>query len=330
MPLLDHYLRAVRLYLPKGPQQDDIIDEIAEHLTARLEDEAASLGRPLTEVEQEAVFARHGSPMIVAERYGVAQRGFAFGRQLIGPELFPLYARVLAFQLPFTLAVLVFIGLTNKSQILTPSGLLWPLLIQFSLTTGIFMTIDLFQRRSRRTGETPSGRGWNFPPQHLQPIPRWQSAAGAVVLGLGAAWWGALPYAPSLVIGGAARYLELTAAWDPFYWPALLVLATGIVQRIATWVRPDWNWLQPLTRVLTNGVALVFVWLFLQEYPFLTARPGTSVASANLDALRLSDSIWWHSALTFGLYSLSCLVFNLILCVQFARRRARRRLEQMA
>ena len=89
------------------------------------------------------------------------------------------------------------------------------------------MLIDMFGRRSRRTGETPSGWGWNFPPQHLQPIPRWQSAAGAVVLGLGAAWWAAVPYAPSLVIGGAARYLELTAAWEPFYWPVLLVLAVG-------------------------------------------------------------------------------------------------------
>ena len=58
--------------------------------------------------------------------------------------------------------------------------------------------------------------------------------------------------------------------------------------------------------------------------------PGTTVATASLDAVRLSDDIWWHSGLTFGLYSLSCLIFNLILCVQFVRRRARRRLEQMA
>lgn len=330
MPLLDHYLRAVRLYLPKGAQQDDIVEEIAEHLTATIEEEEGRVGRSLTETEEEAVLARHGSPMIVAERYGVAQRGFAFGRQLIGPELFPLYARVLLFQMPFTLAVLVFIGLTDKSQILTPSGILWPLLIQFCLTTGVFMTIDLFQRRSRRTGETPSGWGWNFPPQHLKPIPRWQSAAGGVVLGVGAAWWAALPYAPSLVIGGAARYLELTAAWDPFYWPALIVLAAGIAQRIATWLRPDWNWLQPPTRVLTNGVALVMVGGFLQAYPYVTVMPGTTVANASLVAMGLSDGIWWHSGFTFGLYSLSCLVFNLILCVQFARRRARRRLEQMA
>ncbi len=139
-----------------------------------------------------------------------------------------------------------------------------------------------------------------------------------------------MPYAPSLVIGGAARYLDLTAAWEPFYWPVLLVLATGITQRIATWVRPDWNWLQPLTRVLTNGMALVMVARFLRAYPYVTVMPGTTVASASLDAVRLSDNIWWHSGLTFGLYSLSCLLFNLFLCVQFARRRVRRRLEQMA
>ena len=236
MPLLDHYLRAVRFYLSKGPQQDDIIEEIAGHLTAIIEEEESHLGRPLTEVEEEALLTRHGGPMVVAARYGVAQRGLAFGRQLISPET--------------------------------------------------------FQRRSRRTGAYPSGWVWNFPPQHLQPIPPWQSAAGAVVLGLGAAWWAAVPYAPSLVIGGAARYLELTAAWEPFYWPVLLVLVA----------------------------------LFLKAYPYVTVTPGTTVAHASQVAVGLSDGIWWHSGFTFGLYSLSCLVFNLILCVQFARRR----LEQTA
>jgi hypothetical protein len=330
MPILDDYLRAVRRYLPKGPQQDDIVEEIAEHLVARLEDEAASLGRPLTEVEEEAVLTRHGSPMLVAERYGVAQRGFAFGRQLISPEIFPMYARVLSFQLPFTLLMLIVIGWTNKPQLFSLRGLLTPLVIQFVLTTTIFVAIDAFSRRSVRSGEMPSGWLWNFPPQRLQPIPRWQSLSGLAVLGLAAAWWAALPFAPSLVIGGAAQYLELTPAWNPFYWPVLLVLAVGIAQRATTLRRPDWNWLQPPTRVLTNGVALVLVALFLQSYPYLAPTPGASVAAAPFDAVRLSDDIWWHSGATFGLYSLSCLIFNLILSVQFVRSRARRRLEQIA
>lgn len=329
MPLLDNYLRAVRQYLPKGRQQDDILDEIAGHLTAKLEDEAAELGRPLSEVEEEAVLARHGSPMLVAERYGYKQRGFAFGRQLIGPEIFPMYARVLWFQMPFTLLALLVIGWTNKPNLLSLRGLLLPLLSQFVITTTVFIAVDAFSRRANRPGERPSGWLPNFPPQHLLPIPRWQSTSGLVVLVLVAMWWAAVPYMPALVIGGAAQYLELTAAWGAFYWPVLFVLAVGIAQRVATLLRPDWNWLQPPTRVVTNAVALVLVAMFLREYPYVTVMPGTTVASASLDAARLSDDIWWHSGASFGLYSLSCLIFNLILSIQFVRSRARRRLEQM-
>lgn len=329
MPLLDNYLRAVRQYLPKGRQQDDILDEIAGHLTAKLEDEAAELGRPLSEVEEEAVLARHGSPMLVAERYGYKQRGFAFGRQLIGPEIFPMYARVLWFQMPFTLLALLVIGWTNKPNLLSLRGLLLPLLSQFVITTTVFIAVDAFSRRANRPGERPSGWLPNFPPQHLLPIPRWQSTSGLVVLVLVAMWWAAVPDMPALVIGGAAQYLELTAAWGAFYWPVLLVLAVGIAQRVATLLRPDWNWLQPPTRVVTNAVALVLVAMFLREYPYVTVMPGTTVASASLDAARLSDDIWWHSGASFGLYSLSCLIFNLILSIQFVRSRARRRLEQM-
>ena len=111
-----------------------------------------------------------------------------------------------------------------------------------------------------------------------------------------------MPFVPAMVIGGAAQYLELTPAWAPFYWPVLLVLAVGIAQRIATLMRPEWNWLQPPTRVLTNGVALVLMVLFLQGYPFVAPMAGTTVSTAAVDAARLSDDIWWHSGASFGLY----------------------------
>jgi hypothetical protein len=266
--------------------------------------------------------------LLVAERYGFKQRGLAFGRQLISPELFPMYARVLSFQMPFTLLMLLLIAWTNKPDLFSVRGLLLPLLIQFALTTTVFVAVDAFSRRSIRIGERPSGWLPHFPPQHLQPIPRWQSMSGLIVLSLASVWWAALPAMPALVIGGAARYLELTAAWQPFYWPVLLVLAVGLAQRTATLLRPDWNWLQPPARVLTNGVALVLLALFLRAYPYVAVMPGTTVASASFDAGRLSDDIWWHSGATFGLYSLSCLIFNLILSLQFLRSRARRRLEQ--
>src|SRR6187397_2188718 len=104
MSLLDHYLRAVRQYLPKR-DRDDIISELSEHLESTMEERAAALSRPLTDAEQEAVLVEHGNPVIVAARYGATSMGLSFGRQLIGPELFPLYVRILL--LDWTLVLLV-------------------------------------------------------------------------------------------------------------------------------------------------------------------------------------------------------------------------------
>src|SRR5262249_24302345 len=105
MTLLKHYVSAVRMYMPKGPQQEDILSELSEHLQSMIDEEEDALGRPLSEVEQEALLTRFGNPVIVAERYGAPRRSVAFGWQLIGPELFPLFARILLLDWAVTLIV---------------------------------------------------------------------------------------------------------------------------------------------------------------------------------------------------------------------------------
>jgi hypothetical protein len=104
MTLLDHYLRAVRIYLPKGPARTDILNELEEHLRERFAEQEAELGRSLSEIDQEQVLAQFGDPLVVASRYGGRNFGLSFGRQLIGPELFPLYARILLAQFTCTFA----------------------------------------------------------------------------------------------------------------------------------------------------------------------------------------------------------------------------------
>ena len=71
--------------------KDDIINELSENLLSRMEETEAELGRPLTETEQETILREHGDPMVVASRYGATHRCVSFGRQLIGPALFPIY-----------------------------------------------------------------------------------------------------------------------------------------------------------------------------------------------------------------------------------------------
>lgn len=104
MEPLDCYLLAVKRFLPES-QQGDILNELSENLRAEREDKAAELGRPLNEEEQKAWLMQHGHPMLVAGHYQPSQIGLAFGRQLIGPALFPVYLRVLWFNLGISFAI---------------------------------------------------------------------------------------------------------------------------------------------------------------------------------------------------------------------------------
>jgi hypothetical protein len=97
MDLIDRYLDAVRLFLPRD-QRDDITAELRDVLLTRREEREAELGRPLTGKEDEALLHDYGHPLIVAARYGKTQ-------YLIGPEIYPIYAFVV-------MVVLAAIGLS--------------------------------------------------------------------------------------------------------------------------------------------------------------------------------------------------------------------------
>ena len=273
MNLLQNYLNAVRAYLPRSVDQKDILSELSAHLQIKFEEREEELGRSLTEDEQAEVLSQYGTPVVVAGRYGATSQGLSFGRQLIGPEIFLLYRRVLLAQLLLTLVVgtiLRMLGAFGGRW----TGMVGIMVTQFALTTTIFIAIDAFKQRSE------SRAGWNFPPAYLQPVPRWQSISGFVCLSVVALWWALVPYAPVLMLGSAVNRIELAPGWTAFYWPVLLPLLIGGTQRLITFVEPRKSWLQSFTRLVTNawGVALV--------YPFMLATPYVvPIAGAGGDQL---------------------------------------------
>src|SRR5262249_30523346 len=151
MTLLKHYVSAVRMYMPKGPQQEDILSELSEHLQSMIDEEEDALGRPLTEVEQEALLTRFGNPVIVAERYGAPRRSVALGWQLIGPEVCPLFVRILLLDWAVTLIVVPIIWWFGTA---IPRLGFWsfagPMLAQLVIVTLVFTAVDWFQRLARR------------------------------------------------------------------------------------------------------------------------------------------------------------------------------------
>jgi hypothetical protein len=330
MTLLEHYLHAVSIYLPRGVPSDDIISELSESLQGKLEEGQAALGRPLTEAEQADLLARHGNPLTVAAAYGPTNRGLAFGWQLISPEGFPPY--VAALLLNFTVIVVThtlwtLFGVTTLGLVLR--DVLIAMLVASVLTTVVFIGLDAFRRRERISPREQSQ--FLFLPLHLKRVPRGWSAAGMVVLTATGLWWAAVPFQPALMLGGAANSLRLTQAWAPFYWPILVLLAAGVIQRGVTLARPEWNWLQAVTRLTTNGLALAMLYPFLVASPYVAvAGTAVDVAGAEALALQINTQIWWQVLLIGGIYWLFWSGFFAWVCAQHLRHLLRHRREQAA
>src|SRR5215471_17625660 len=117
MEILDRYLKAVAKALPEA-QREDIIRELSEDIRSEMEDKQSELGRPLTEAEQQALLKQRGNPLLLAARYHQDDRRVAFGRELIGPVLYPFYIKVLSFNLGLTFIVIgtIFLALSVSGQ----------------------------------------------------------------------------------------------------------------------------------------------------------------------------------------------------------------------
>src|ERR1700757_430676 len=145
MQIIDGYLHSVRKCLPSA-QADDIIEELSENIHAHIEDKESELQRSLSDSEIEAILKQHGHPLLVASRYRQEHRNVSFGRQIIGPALFPFYIRVLKFNLGLTSVVLIviFAALFASGQPIGtfPEVFLYQLLIQLAIVTLIFWLMD--------------------------------------------------------------------------------------------------------------------------------------------------------------------------------------------
>lgn len=318
MRLLDHYLKAVRTYLPKDAPQDDILLELRGHLQTLLEERQTAIGRTLTEREQEEVLAAHGSPIDIAGRYGSGGRGLAFGRELISPETFPLFIRIFLLNIVLTAGAHIGLPLLGGQPVRIVTFAV-AVAVQFVILTVVFTVMDAMQRRPGLAGRRGMPRqSWRFPPPYLQRIPRWQSLSGGIALSIALAWWAAVPSVPVLIFGSAADRLALADSWHPFYWPVVSLLLLGIAQRVTTFVRPDWNWIQAVTRLTVNAALVALLIPFLRGHPHVTPLTPVLPESARL-ATRVSNMIWWYAFLGFGLYWLITAAFNAWLCASIGR-----------
>ena len=268
MDLLDRYVKAVNSFLPLE-KQDDIVKELSANLQAQMDDREAQLGRPLSEIEQEAILQQHGHPMIVAGHYQINQGTLVFGRQLIGATLFPLYRKALSITLGVSLAIclviLIVLGvsgtpITFESVVNT---ILLQMVIQFAVVTAIFAAADSYLPRTPWNVQRPPALHPVFRQgQQWQLRPRLESIAEIVAIVV-SVWWLWLVFdRPSLLVGSIADTYQLGPIWHQAAPLILLVFSVSLAQAVVTLVRPSWARFRPVLRLVMD-IALLGIAVYV-------------------------------------------------------------------
>lgn len=290
MEIVERYLQSVKTCLPAA-QADDIIKELSENIFAQIEDKESELQRPLTESELEAIIKQHGHPLVVASRYRQEQRNVSFGRQIIGPALFPFYIRVLRFNLGLTSVILlvIFAALFAGGQ---PVGhflqvFTFQLLIQFAIVTFIFSLMDRHFTQFPDRWDPRKPYGVRHPALTASVdaprIPRLTSASQLVGLFVALFWLRAVQHSQFLLFGPASAFLHLSPAWNQLYLPIVALLLLEMINAGVTLIRPDLVRFHWLMRILTTvGNLLVAYFLITRGNPLVMTSLGGAPQAAHI------------------------------------------------
>jgi hypothetical protein len=296
MTMVERYLHAVRDFLPRG-QQDDIINELSDSIQSRLEDEGVSRGRPLTEEEQVVILRGLGHPMAVAAHYRGDERSVTFGRLLIGPELFPVYLKVLWINLAITLVFGVIALVAGGSLWSAIAGVVLPFVLQFVIVTAVFIFID---RRWRSDPDAWDPRTVNsmgadldvssldgistqlIGREHRNEVPLSTSLLEIGLLAAALTAWLAIGVPEQIA------FLQPGPGWTDVWTAATAVLVFALLIPVVTLLRPTWVRFRVAGHALTDiaSIAVLAVSLALGSWVVLT-----DPATATQDEVELAGLI---------------------------------------
>jgi hypothetical protein len=259
-PILDRYLTAVKFWLPKS-QLDD--------------------------TELTALLKQHGPPILVASRYRGEQRTVSFGRQLIGPLVFPFYWLALKVSLILLLVPgfisTVFLQGDGRSifEFVRALGQV----VRFSLPallvlTGIFALIDLSLRRFGLLDKWSADWDPNtLPPLERQKkeVKRSSSIGGIIFTSLFILWWMRYSSIPLLIVTITGTQIHFAPIFSSLYWPVLFVAFISLAQHWINLVEPGWRWLPPLTGVITSLGGLLILCPLLNDPDLITITDATGL-----------------------------------------------------
>jgi hypothetical protein len=301
MQLLDRYLTAIKFWLPKA-QRDDIISELAANLQAEIDDRVSELGRPLTNDEVAILLNQHGSPILVASRYRFESRTVTFGRQIIGPILFPFYWVALKITLVLLIlqAILPVVLFHTDGPVFADLGHAVVRFFRFSLPVLLLVTVAFalldYALRKFRLIEKWSG-DWDsrkLPSSERQEkqVRRSSSVAGIILQSIIVIWWWNHGNVPAVVITNAGAQVHLAPVFGTLYVPILIIFVINLVQHCVNLIEPNWRWLPSLTGFVTSVAALVILYPLLYTSPLISIFDRNGVPISMSEAAEIQKVLW--------------------------------------
>ena len=310
MELVDRYLKAVKDSLPPE-NRDDIIEELGSNIAAQMDEKAVELGRPLTDAEQRAVLAQFGHPVVMAGKYRSDVGSVVFGRQLIGPELFPFYVRVLTFNA--ILAVLVAVAVAFFERTALPGALavfIVQALVQFAIVTLIFALIQVNVRKFPESWD-PTRPHTAHEQAEPRRVSRFESVTGVAILLIVNLWFLSLLRTSSASVGFENSGYVFAPVWHRMFIPYLLLVLLEVTRHVVNFIRPEWMRFRWSAEVASYALGVIIFGTLLFGGDSLVFT-GTQPTSHDLLKLHWVNVVFFWSLI-------AAVVLNFVLGVREAR-----------
>jgi hypothetical protein len=290
--LLQRYLTAIERRLPKATAKD-IVAELNELLSAKVDAKSAQLGREANADEVAEILREFGHPAVVASRYS----GHDY---LIGPNYYPWFWHVQRVAVGLALAIgfgIVGVRALGSEEPIGAAmrgfgGAIQIALITFGVVTALFIAAE------RNRLDMKWSQKWN--PRHLprdnvrEPKPLFESGIALFFDILFVLFWTRVVRFPNEmpVKDGGEVGVHFAPVWDTVYWPILALVIAATLVHAWDLVHPAWTRLRSWVRIAGHVAGLAILWILLRTTPLISIVPGPDVNPEEAERLfQLVDGI---------------------------------------
>ena len=262
-PVVESFVHQVSEYLPH-PQRNEIVDDLRQSIYEELDAVTTSNELP-SQADVLAVLGRFGHPLKVASAY-LPQR------YVIGPQLFPVYTRLLRTFATLAIVALVVValimGLTGSWQ-LSP----WKVMgLGFEILLWVFVVVTALCA-AIEYGDHKLNWYDNWNPEDigksvLGPINRSDVYTNLISEGVFLLWWNEILVLQNSLPEGVL-VLELSGHWDLLSVPLNIVFAACFVLHAYALIAGSWRRLAIITEIGLYTLIVVMGGVLLLSSPLV-------------------------------------------------------------